>query len=39
VPAAGRYVLVLMAELGPSEGCSDEHPYQGRLSELRVTPI
>jgi serine/threonine-protein kinase len=39
VPAAGRYVLVLLAELGPSEGCSDEHPYQGQLSELRVTPI
>lgn len=38
LPSAGRYVLVLLGELGRSDECSTDNPYQGRLSELSVTP-
>ncbi len=32
-----RYVLALLRELGPDEGCSEDHPYRGRISGIQVS--
>jgi serine/threonine-protein kinase len=37
-PTPHRYVLVLLRELAPDDGCSSEFPFRGRIAELVFTP-
>ncbi len=37
VIAPGRHLLVLMRQLGPSDGCSADNPYRGTLTDVRFT--
>ena len=34
--ADARHVLLLLTELGPDDGCSDDHPYRGVVDDIAV---
>ena len=36
---SGRYVLIWLRELGRSDDCSPETPFQGRITEIRLDAI
>jgi hypothetical protein len=35
-PTPARHVLILLKELGPDAGCTDDNPYRGRLGEVAI---
>ncbi len=35
-PDGTRHILVMLAEIGPDAGCSDDYPYRGGLAEIRL---